>query len=415
MHHVLRSMQTMRREARIWVASLQLGAILVYMWNALNHREAEGRAENALKSTSCQHIPAENEDSDDEEDGTEPVTVARGLYFLSDIVGDQHGYRLPTTRLVDWQTLGVLYRTNGKAGIMQAFRITALCRPMTAGHRSRVPNRIKGTLPVQNVMEQEAVAVAQLHFAEAGVEIRPRLRMHGPDVEEMIVDDVGEDQDNDDVDRIITTILKQFPYDVFQVCANRKSTRDGSWTLLNTRQRAQVTVEVFKTLDMSEVFADIQYRIVDMKFWRETMFPRYFPPKGFQPPFGQQNFPYTTYYSEWLELMGRLSERDANLVRSRVYTQFFEQLWWLPHGGSDRMWATKTQRSREWTRLPVGHGGPCPQIAVNRRWMVGEPITLGGAGDHVDTEPEEQEEGGARDAGRRGAAAQRQEEEEGSD
>src|SRR5436190_14355546 len=212
MHHILRSMQMMRREAQIWEASLQLGVILIYMWNALNHREAEGQAENALKSACCQHSSAENGESDDEEDDTEPVTIARGLYFLSDIIEDQHGYRLPTTCLVGWQTLGVLYRMNGKAGIKQAFRITMLSGPQTAGHRSRVPNRTKGTLPIQNVMEQEAVPVCQLRLAEVGVEMRPHLQMHGPDMDEIINDNMGGGQDDDDVDKIVTTILKQFPY-----------------------------------------------------------------------------------------------------------------------------------------------------------------------------------------------------------
>jgi hypothetical protein len=110
-----------------------------------------------------------------------------------------------------------------------------------------------------------------------------------------------------------------------------------------------------------------------------TMFDRYFPPKGTAPKErGKlQNFPYTTYYNDWFKLMLQLSVNDAKVVQAGVLHKF-KKLKWLPHGGSDRMWATSKMTGKNWMMHPISSKHvACLQIAVNSSTWNREPIIMG--------------------------------------
>jgi hypothetical protein len=67
--------------SRVLPSSLTLGAILIYMLNALNYRPAEGHREKELTETCCWNAPDPNsqiEDSD-EEVNREPIMLRYGL------------------------------------------------------------------------------------------------------------------------------------------------------------------------------------------------------------------------------------------------------------------------------------------------------------------------------------------------
>jgi hypothetical protein len=76
--------------------------------------------------------------------------------------------------------------------------------------------------------------------------------------------------------------------------------------------------------------------------------------------------------------MNRVSRQDAVLIRKQVQVQF-NKLKWLPHTGSDRMWATKNLGEKKgWKFWPKNAThGPCPQLAVNPRYYKGEQIVTG--------------------------------------
>jgi hypothetical protein len=100
--YVVKNLQDADTPTRLDTSSLTLGAIAIYMLNALIYRPAEGRAETALLEAACQHMLDEN-------GSTYPSMYARGTYFLSDvIVGGT--YNLPKTRIIDSNVLEHLYR-----------------------------------------------------------------------------------------------------------------------------------------------------------------------------------------------------------------------------------------------------------------------------------------------------------------
>jgi hypothetical protein len=157
---------------------------------------------------------------------------------------------------------------------------------------------------------------------------------------------------------------------VFQVAPNRKCHTSGSWILLDDKARCAVTLDIFKSLDLSTIFDQIQYRIVDQDVWKKVIFPRYFPAKGQKAPKKLQNFPAATYYRNWVDLMNRLSVEDATLVRRKMFKKF-DELHWVPYAASDRMWSTTSMTSRGWVRQPAVKPQPCPQLAIYEKWHRG--------------------------------------------
>ena len=74
---------------RVMHSSLTLGAILIYMLNALNFRPAEGQRETDLTETCCWNLYPDDMDSDvvesDDEEDPIPVLLDYGLYFISGV------------------------------------------------------------------------------------------------------------------------------------------------------------------------------------------------------------------------------------------------------------------------------------------------------------------------------------------
>ena len=180
-------------------------------------------------------------------------------------------------------------------------------------------------------------------------------------------------------DNRVAKIWNQVPFDIFAVSPNGAKLTDPSRIIMSAKACHNVTWEAFKTMDFSEIFEKVQIRMVTESFWTTTLFDRYFPPKG-TPPKERgklQNFPYTIYYNNWFRLMSQLSQKDADVVRS-VLLKEFKNLKWLPHGGSDRMWATSKMSGKNWTIHPIGSKPEaCPQIAVNSMMWGRELIKMG--------------------------------------
>jgi hypothetical protein len=110
--YVIRNLQHAKPDCRIWRSSLELGAITIYMLNALLRRPGQSRTQDILINAACQHVLSESYDSDDDDDDemTQPILYDRGLYFISDLVLDSGCYRVPATRPISTHALAVLYQ-----------------------------------------------------------------------------------------------------------------------------------------------------------------------------------------------------------------------------------------------------------------------------------------------------------------
>jgi hypothetical protein len=376
------------------------------MLNSLNFRPTSGPQYEALADACCQHIRLEEdvEVGDEDDYDTTPLGYHRGIYFLADIVSDDlnHTWRVPisVSAKVDEVYLTWFYGRASMANLEHDAGIDRVLAPKdTVKHQSRIPNKQRKTIDIQFVRgpgEEIDADNINLQLADRGVTVRPLAREGGRDVEEHQAHLYREPEEPVKVgaDDTVSDIWKQVPYDIFAVAPNGARTKDPSHILMSTHARRSVTWDIFKTTNLTAIFEKVQIRMVDDVFWTTTLFDRYFPPKGanIKERGKLQNFPYTTYYHKWTQLMTQLSGNDSKVVRAGLLTEF-QKIKWLPHGGSDRMWATKKMTSLSWKIYPIGSKSePCPQIAVNIATWNREPITLGIRSADVEEENEEDED-----------------------
>lgn len=355
------------------------------MINALFYRPAEGTAENELIAKCSPYVRVPDNPTE-----TEPVLYDRGLYFVSDIIDDPGCYRLPKERTITNRTLAVMYGCQDVRSIDHDFKFENVAGISTEGNRKRVPPPIRNTMDIRDVPEDGPECEdVQFHLQQCGIAVRPRLRMSGMDVDLLDESDTDDEYADDNVDAIVTQLWKQFPFDVFQLAPNHRSYMEGSYVLLDEAQRSRITHDIFKSLDLRGVFERVQYRIVDMKIWGGKIFDRYFPQKHYVRPKRLQQFTKATYYRNWMDMLSRLNDEDAELVRRRVRRQF-NKLLWVPFPGSDRMWQTKRMDTREWLREPkYSNGtGSLVAIAINQFQARGLRLVAGELEDDIQAEEE---------------------------
>lgn len=374
------------------------------MLNSLNFRPTTSPRYAVLADACCQHIRSEEDlqNDDEDDDDTTPLGYHRGLYFLADIVEDGQNdmWRVPisVSAKIDDLHLTWFYGRASMANLEHDAGIGRVLAPKgSVTHPSRIPNKRKKTNDIQFLrgpgFDEDNI---DLQLGDRGVKIRPLAREDGRDVEEYQARLYPEPEEAEAVgaDDAVSVIWKQVPYDILAVGPNGVRTKDPSYILLSRHALENVTWDTFKTTNLSAIFEKVQIRMVNDKFWTTTLFDRYFPPKGadIKERGKLQNFPYTTYYSKWNQLMNQLSSEDSKVVRAGVLTQF-RKIKWLPHGGSDRMWATKTMTTESWEMYPIGSKRQaCPQIAINASIWNREPITLGLRSGEPEEEDEEVDE-----------------------
>lgn len=384
-------------------SSLVLGAVGIWMLNALNFRPEGAQQYKSLADACCQHAGSNESDQDSDDSDAEdtvPVGYNRGIFFLGDIMEDRvhESWRVPlamSTRVDELHLAGIYGRTSMAILEHDAGIDRVLAPKGTITHTSRIPNKRRRTTAVQFVRDADIEEdIIDLQLAHRGITLRPVGQETGHDVDEARFDQEEDEIGDVTPDDAVSRIWKQVPFDIFAVSPNGVRMKDPSHIIMSNQARHNVTWETFKSTDFSGIFEKIQIRMVPSDSWTTTMFDRYFPPKGTAPKErGKlQNFPYTTYYNDWFKLMSQLSVNDAKVVRAGVLREF-KKLKWLPHGGSDRMWATSKMSGKNWTMHPIGSKHvACPQIAVNSSTWNREPIIMGVRAVAMAEEYEEEEE-----------------------
>jgi hypothetical protein len=319
------------------------------------------------------HTAADGSDNDDyssdEDTESYPTMYERGLYFLSDVVTTDKVFRIPNKRHMDMKNLAYLYRMECLAALQQAFNVPQVMLERTPVNHTRISNRRTTTIDVDFVRDDNVV-VPHVEFGllDKGITIRPRMRPAGRDVDENAEFSDGAEPEGD-IDTIMRKIWSQFPFDVFTKGPNKKASNANSHIIMNRRDGGNVTIDIFKTFDLSQIFTHVQAKTVDKALWSGLLFDRFFPPKNAraQPRGKLQNFPYMGYYKTWVDIKGRMSNANVEVVRDALRIQW-NQLYWVPFAASDRMWATKIMNTRDWTTHPSSHRGPSPHIAINCRF-----------------------------------------------
>lgn len=352
-------------------SSLTLGAILIYVLNALNYRPAEGQRETDLTHTCCWNIyprPAGEDltESDEEDERPVPVLLSYGLYFISGVyMQDGTTFRMGGANAVSQESIERLYDVQHERDLNVAFHV----KTISERANPRTQNRLKEPRDVRRVVRREELIAQETPLADRGVTMKPLPREHGEDIRVLFHNQMdGDDnppREPERIDDIVTRIWRQFPYDIFEKAPNHRSNTQGSHSILAADRRREMTIEVFRATDLRELFSRVVIKIVDSENWRKLEFGRYFPVKNFKSPPRLQNFPNMGYYRQWNELMSRLSSKDAQIVRE-LFWETFKTFQWLPLTDSDRLWNTKSVKpSATWKHLPHYDKMPVARIGLN--------------------------------------------------
>jgi hypothetical protein len=352
-------------------SSLTLGAILIYMMNAINYRPAEGQAEKELTETCCWNRYLDDDSSDivesDEDDEPSPVMLTNGLYFISGITLQQEiALRMGRGDRVSMDSIRRLYGVTNEHDLNVRFNVKTWYANPEERSRNRIRNHRKVPVDIRHIVDDEELKAQDRTLADQGIAMMPLPLEAGPDMTNPNVHRMDEDEDDEpkSIDDIIATIWRQFPYDLFENAPNHKSNREPSHLLMTVNERSEATVEVFKNTDLRRIFSRIVVKVVSESDWENLQFKRCFPPKGFRPPTRLQNFPRMKYFQDWNNLMQRLSEESALVVRKQML-QEFKTFQWLPLTDTDRAWNTKKAVGPQWTHLPLDDKKPAVRIGLN--------------------------------------------------
>ena len=374
LYNALTLLSTTPSPQRLMPSSLTLGAILIYMLNALNYRPAEGRRETELTETCCWNVYQNEMDLDgvesDEDEDIVPVMLDFGLYFVSGIVL-QNGtaLRMGGGDMVSMESLRRLYAVPNEQDLLILFHTkTKSRRDPSQRKRKRTQDHQTAPLDVRLVVTREELTAQNTSLAD--LDIRPRALPHeaGPDIrlhQQDLMDQDGDVQE-ESIDDLVARIWRQFPYDIFEHAPmNRSNGQSRSHLLLSAEERREATIEVFRNTDLSQLFSRAVVKIVRLDKWYGQEFRRYFPQKGYVPPTRLQNFGRMRYFQEWNALMERLSSDESEVVRDSLW-KIFKTFKWLPLTDSDRLWNTKkVKATRECIHLPHDDGKPAVLIGLN--------------------------------------------------
>ena len=352
-------------------SSLTLGAILIYMMNAINYRPAEGQAESELTRTCCWNPYEDDIVSDivesDEDSEPNPVLLKYGLYFISGITLQQGvALRMGGGDTVSMDSISRLYGVTDEQDLKVRFNVKTWHANPEARSRNRIQNRRKVPVDIRHILDDDELKAQDRTLSDQGITMMPLPQEAGPDITNAAVYQMDEHGDGQEegIDDIVARIWRQFPYDLFENAPNHRSNREASHLLMTRQEREDATIEVFKNTDLRRIFSRVVVKVVNKKDWYNLQFRRFFPCKGFVAPTRFQNFPYMRYFQEWNTLMERLNAEDAEVVRGLVWQQFktFE---WLPLTDTDRAWNTKTVTGPQWTHLPFDDKKPVIRIGLN--------------------------------------------------
>lgn len=365
---------------REWLASLLLGGGLIYMLNATMYRPSQFSRDRHIVEALVMHEEAVDSDSDsdaifdDDDEETCPVIADRGLLFFGTIVFDKvpRGSKQALARFNDPEELAAAYKQPTMGHLKRLFGSIVEVRNKNTG---RVSNRSGPTRDI-NYVRAPRPPEQQVHFglAAKGVVAKPPLRMSGQDIGSDSEDEVIRNAADMNIDKLVTGLWEQFPFDIIATAPNPREI-NNVYLLLNRRQRTEVDIDLFMTLDLRGVFKTIQYKVYTPAMW-EQQFNLYFPPKQFNWTH-RQNFKNATYYKTYVDLIQRLDRHQLERVRNSLKKEF-NKLKWIPAAEGDRMWSTRDHFTSGWERVPK-RAAKGPALAVNGRlwdWDVG--VKVGG-------------------------------------
>jgi hypothetical protein len=395
---VIDALRQASMHARAESSAGAMAATIVFMLNSLFVREADYAKDRALRlAVGRRTLTDEDLRNLDPNSPSEPVGEQHGMFYLSDVWMQGEGrdrlFHLPAASEVALTMRGWLtyFGAQNYAAYVDNFPgVGVLARGER--HPGRTSNRRRNVhMDVDYV--QQHVTTAPVGFAVHGITPLP----HRTPISDqpgflgghhrLLRKDDGEGSDDEDdsyvadANAFLEKTWRQFGLDIWTVAPNPKDARADSYLKYPVALRTSMTADLLRTPDLRGLFDKVRVTQGDKKAWTRA-FNHYFPDKGFQRPTGNfQHYPGTTYFPRWLTwISNHLSTPHVHLVR-RELKHKFNELAWVPHPESDRMWVTRTPAREKATlpRLPYDFDGPAVRIILNPHMKINITDVLCGA------------------------------------
>lgn len=354
---LLSAINTEPIRTRCLQSTLALVAGLVYLINSLHSRPEDDRAGRAIqkavfpltKDIRHPNILVPNRDltrvAAKYPDGF-PYALA-GSLFLTDI------WLKPQTERIKFRESRIVPDTVFKRVFgcdfdeigRKFFQSGAVLRAVRRGY---VPQR-KGYTKKRRVQADDNELPAQFEeFADIEVPM---------DIDDAAPEDITM------VGRTLETIWQQYASDIMQKVGNPRNRNLAvtSYSHLAQYNRQQLSIDDINTLDLNELFAQIQWRRASEEDW-EKSFNILFPPKGYTPGYTMKHLPTCNYYNTYLELINQVEDADAVDIRGALSAKS-RTLAWIPAAISDRCWDYRTN-DRSFISIPRKNEGG-PRIYIN--------------------------------------------------
>lgn len=393
---------------RVLRPSLRLGAVAVWMLNALIFRPGDQRWDRELVPATAVHgpraeeemeegVPAEPGEEDEEEMGREmaadvvdgvlaemdedvfpdPVQEplaeiapdmlhnvvdeamlkARGCYFVAAVEADHGSLRCAITRDLDLHSYCVIYNVSSLEELEHLFRDSAQksLRKMQ-GYTRRKRNRavFEGD---RNSPERDIA----LGLEDAGVELRTDVALTGRDIPADGVVQGDHDGENA-ISARVNKIWRQWLRDILRVAPT--SSR-GPYCTLTGPEIDAVTEETYKNTTVP--FREAWVKMAERTTWN-LLFDRFFPSRSLvaearnRAP--SQHYGSCGYWLQWLSLIEKTVDDNDAQIRERLRMEF-NKLVWMPWGKTDRMWAAGKTETGYALKLPEGSKESAVKLAVN--------------------------------------------------
>ncbi|GJE99780.1 hypothetical protein PsYK624_160510 [Phanerochaete sordida] len=348
--------------------ALGLAAICIWIKNGLIFRPGDQRWDKDIVANAAFWDSIDEDNLAEEEELEEliaqgnmiPSTEQRGLYFVS-AVEETHGiFHLPWTRSLTAENYALLYNVNSFADLEFQFmqsenkktRQDVLAGPRRNNKRKRAQQPPRERSPARDIA---------FRLSEAGVRVAPVAASIPAAVLEGMI---AEGHDHPDAE--LNAVWQDFLRDVVAVIPMAQR-GGGSYCTLDVEERERVSEELYKSRELP--FRAAILKVAEDSTWDGLFFDRFFP-DSVEINRRQrltQHFGACHYWTRWQVLMAKVIDRGQQItIRGKLRSEF-RKLMWLPWTSSDRIWVTGRTEKGTFVKLPEGHEGPAPKIAINGR------------------------------------------------
>ncbi|TEB22046.1 hypothetical protein FA13DRAFT_1641948 [Coprinellus micaceus] len=167
----------------------------------------------------------------------------------------------------------------------------------------------------------------------------------------------------------VNEIFRQFFVDVLNIAPNSRNATGGTAMRLTEDERSVATIEVFQEVNLARILNTCRWMRAPEAIWKDV-FNKLFPAKGDESTDPRQNYQRCSYYRRWNELAAAADDHAFEVIRESLWSTAFQEIYWLPHAKSDRIWETRDRvKSHRYTQFFPNQeeGVPIPCIIINGR------------------------------------------------